>query len=247
MRNSLPMIAVAIVSMISTASVAQDSSPTGYGIGVSRRFAPPEAPHRHSSTVFEGVLRGQAALVTAAGEYMVDDAQAEILWQHAESMAYDNELKKTATALNRKKMLNDFRDYELQRRLQRKERSKQLWQEKYMELARTYRLNEYQMNWETGAIYWPALVSNPRYSVYRQRLEVLMQRVVQSGPSRYGYDSDEIARICRDFRNQLKEDAAVDHPATRQEYSDMQRFLLGLKYAPVLVESGESLPTLAMR
>lgn len=247
MRHSLPMLAVALVTLICPTSFAQESSPSGYGIAVSRRYSPAEAPHRHSSTFYEGALRGQAAWITAAGEYIVDDAQAEILWQHAESMHYENEMKKTATALTRKKMLNDFQDYERQRRMERKVRSKQLWQEKYQELARTYRLNEYQMNWETGSIYWPALVSSPRYAQHRERLDVLMHRVVRSGQSRYSYDSDEIARVCQDFRNQLKQDALADHPSMRQQYSDMQRFLLGLKYAPVLIESGEPLPTLAMR
>lgn len=247
MRNSLPMIAVVITTLASPSVLAQESSPTGYGIAVSRRFAPPEAAHRHSSTPYEGAMRGQAAWITAAGDYLVDDAQAEILWQHAESMHYENELKKTASALTRKKMLHDYRDYERQRRFQRKERSKQLWEEKYQELAHTYRLNEFQLNWETGAIYWPALVSSPRYADYRERLDILMCRLVNDGETRYGFESDEIARVCNDFRNQLKEDARVDHPSLRHEYNDMQRFLLGLKYAPVLLENGGHSPTLAMR
>lgn len=246
MRTSLPTLAVAIVTLISPTAFAQ-SNPNAYEIVASRRFSPPEAPHRHSSTVFEGVLRGEAAWITAAGDYAVDEAQAEILWQQAEALHYQNKLNKTATALTRKKMLNDFQDYELQRKLERKERSKQLWQQRYQELARTYRLNEYQLNWETGVIYWPALVSSPRYAIHRERLEELMHRVVVSGENHYGYDSNEIARICQDFRNQLKTDALADHPSMRQQYSDMQRFLLGLKYAPVLIESGEPLPTLAMR
>lgn len=248
MRTQLPLIAIAVVSLLSPLATAQHSDPSGgYGIAVSRRHSPPEAIHRHSSTPYEGALRGQAAWITAAGEYLVDDAQAEILWQHAESMHYDNELKKTASALTRKKMLNDFRDYERQRRFQRKQQSKQLWEEKYQELARTYRLNEYQFNWETGAIYWPALVSSPRYAQHRQRLDILLDRVVKYGQTQYGYESDEIAQVCQDFRNQLKADAAADHPSTRQQYSDMQRFLLGLKYAPVLIQSGGHTPTLAMR
>ena len=247
MRATLPLIALATVQLLSPIALAQQSNSRAYDINVSRRLAPPEARHRHSSTAYEGALRGQAAVISAAGDFMVDDAQAEILWQQAESLHYENELNKTATALARKKMLSDYRDYQRQRRRDRKARSKELWQEKYQELARTYRLNEFQFNWETGAIYWPALASTPKYAKHRQRLEVLLSRVAKQGQTRYGYESDEIARVCHDFRNLLKVAAADDHPSMRKEYSGMQRFLLGLKYAPVLIDNSGPLPTLAMR
>lgn len=248
MRLTLPAIAVVAVNLISPLAMGQESAPRGrYDIAVSRRYAPPEAIHRHSSTAYEGARRGEAAWITASGEYLQDEAQAAILWQHAEAMNYENELNKTASALTRKKMLNDFRDYEKQRRLDRKEESKQLWAEKYQELAVTYKLNEYQFNWETGAIYWPSLVASPRYSQHRVRLEVLMHRLVNYGPSRYGYEANEIAKVVSEFRKQLKDDFANDHPSMQQEYSDMQRFLVGLKYAPVLLQSGGNLQTVAMR
>lgn len=248
MRNSLPTLVVAFVSLLGPSAFAQESNPReSYHIGVSRRYAPPEAMHRHSSTAYEGARRGEAVWITAAGEFLNDEAQAALLWQNVETLHYQNELNKTATALTRKKMLNDFHDYERQRRSDRKELSKQLWEEKYLELAHTFRLNEYQLNWETGAIYWPALVASPRYAKHRERLEVLLDRVVRYGQPHSSFDSEEIAKVCQQFRNQLKKDFAQDHPSTRQNYSDMQRFLLGLKYAPVLIQSGETLPTLAMR
>jgi len=249
MHNSLPTLAIVAASLLlAPVAQAQESDPReSYGVAVSRRLAPPEAPHSHSSTFFEGVLRGEAALVTAAGDFLVDEAQSEILWQHAESLHYKNELQKTATALTRKKLLNDYRDYEHQRRLERKAISKQLWEEKYQELARTYRLNEYQFNWETGAIYWPSIAASPRYAEHRARLDELMARVIRYGDSGYGFDNEEIIKVCQRFRTQLREDFAQAHPSTRQEYSDMQRFLLGLKYAPVLLQNGDSPETLAMR
>lgn len=248
MKATLPAVAVIATSLLSPLAVAQESAPrSGFGIVTSRRVAPPEAIHRHSSTAYEGARRGEAAWIAAAGDYLQDEAQAAILWQQVESMHYENELNKTASALTRKKMLSDYRDYERQRRLERKEQSKQLWAAKYEELARTYKLNEYQLNWETGAIYWPSLVASPRYATHRERLDVLMHRLVNYGQSRYGYEADEIARVVGEFRQQLKDDFANDHPATQQEYSDMQRFLLGLKYAPVLLQGDGQVQTFAMR
>jgi len=248
MRHSLPMFTLVAVSLLIPSAHGQESNPhENYGIAISRRYAPPEAIHRHSSTLYEGARRGEAAWITAAGEFLVDEAQAEILWQHVESLQYKNELQKTATALTRKKMLSDFRDNERQRRADRKEHAKELWQEKYQELARTYRLNEYQFNWETGAIYWPSLVASPRYAKHRERLDVLLDRVIRYGNTNYSFQSDEIVKVCEQFRSQLREDFAQDHPSTRGEYGDMQRFLLGLKYAPILLESVSASPALAMR
>ena len=248
MRYTLPLLAVLAISLLNPSAHGQESNPReSYGIAVSRRMAPPEAIHRHSSTFYEGARRGEAAWITAAGEYLVDEAQAEILWQHAESLHYKNEIHKTATALTRKKMLNDFRNYDRQRKLERKAASKQLWEEKYQELARTYRLNEYQFNWETGTIYWPTIVASPRYAKHRERLNVLLDRMIRYGDSDYALQSDEIVKVCAQFGHQLREDFAQDHPSTRQEYADMQRFLLGLKYAPVLLQNGNSSPALAMR
>jgi len=253
MRNSLPpfalvTVSLALVHLLSPLALSQESNPrANHETVTSRRYAPPEAIHRHSSTAYEGARRGEAAWITAAGEYLNDEAQAAILWQQVESLHYENELKKTASALTRKKMLNDFRDYERQRRFERKEQSKQLWQEKYQELARTYRLNEYQFNWETGAIYWPALVANPRYVRERERLEILLDRVVRYGESHSHYDRDEIVKVCNLFRNRLREDFSEVPPTARSEYAAMQRFLLGLKYAPLLLQ-GEAHPqALAMR
>lgn len=248
MSHKLPTLALLISCSLSPIALGQDSDPRlDSSIYTSRRLAPPEAIHSHSSTPYEGALRGQAAWITAAGEYLQDEAQAAIMWQHAKSLHFDNELKKTATALTRKKMLNDYKDYERARQFERQERSKQLWEVKYQELARTYRLDEFEFNWETGAIYWPSVLANRRYADYRQRLEVLLHRLVTFGESTYGYEHDEIVKVCEAFRNQLRDDFAGQHPSTRGEYADAQRFLVGLKYTPVLLKSDAELPNLAMR
>ena len=243
MRRSSTAFIVVLVSVLVSSfgfqATAQESNPRGsHDIFVSRRYAPPEAAHRHSSTAYEGARRGEAAWITAEGEFLNDEAQAAILWQNAETLHYQNKLNKTAAALTRKQMLDGYRDYKRQRRFDRKEQSKQLWQEKYQELARTYRLNEYQLNWKTGAIYWPASVASPRYAKHRQRLDILIDRIVRYDQSSNRFTSDEITKVCKQFRNQLKKELAAEDTSARQSYSEAQRFLLGLKYAPLLLQSG---------
>ena len=236
MRTTSLILAHLFVLMTSNAVLAQtlsyDRDPQ---VIVSRRVAPPEASHRHSSTAYEGALRGNAALVTAYGDYLQDYSQAAYTWEHVESMRYDNYLKKTATALARKQMLNDYRDYERQRKLNRREEAKQLSYEKNLEMAQKYRLDDFEFNWTTGAIYWPTVAASPRYAHHRQKLEVLMSRVVRYGGADSVRYQNEIVAACNAFRADLKEAAEQDHPSTHDQYVVMQRFLQGLKYAPVLM------------
>ena len=235
MRSTATTLALVLVLLASPVALAQsDSLRLAPRAPVSRRVAPPEASHSHSSTAYEGAQRGEAAWITAYGDYLLDQSQAAEVWEHVESKHYDNQLKKTATALARKRMLTEHRENERLLRGSRKEAARQLWQEKYLELATKYRLDENEFNWAAGRINWPALVAGPRYAQLRQKLDSLMYEGVRYGAVESPVFRDEIAKACMIFRNQLRKDAAQDHPSTRGEYLAVQRFLLGLKYAPYL-------------
>jgi len=241
MRTTSFVLASTIALLTSSAAFAQmSSSRLAPRVEVSRRVAPPEAAHRHSSTAYEGARRGEAAWIAAYGDYLVDEGQAAYIWEHVESMHYDNTIKKTVTALTRKRILADYREQERQLRRDRQEAAKQLWHEKYLDLAHSYRLDEFQFNWATGAIYWPATAASPRYATHRQRLARLMGQVVRYDAASSRIYRTQIVKACTAFRDQLLEDAAVDHPSTRNEYLAMQRFLLGIKYAPYLMTEGST-------
>ncbi len=234
MRSHTSALAVVLILATSQTVFAQVTSPRLEAY-VSRRVAPHESFHSHSSTAYEGARRGEASWISAYGDFLVDESKAALVWEHVESKHYDNTLKKTATALARKQMLEEYREYQRELKQGRREAGKQLMEKKYLDLAHTYRLDQFEFNWETGAIAWPSLVAGPRYAQHRKKIAWLMDRTVHYRMADDRFLRDEIARACQEFRDQLRQEAAEDHPSAQDEYLAMQRFLLGLKYSPYLM------------
>lgn len=198
------------------------------------RYTPNEAPHFNSSTLEEGVLRGTGVLITSYGDYLRNESLAAYNWQLTESLAYDNEMKRVATAFEIRRIKQAYRAQERQQRLNQKVQSKQLWEQTYLDLAKSYRLDEFEFNWNTGQINWPASLAGPRYVDHRNRLNLLMSRMVQYGGQVDEFLRDDIAEACKAFRDQLRKEDVKNNPETRTEYIAMQKFLLGLKYSPYL-------------
>lgn len=200
-----------------------------------RRLVPPEAPHYHSSTYYEGVLRGHGVWISAYGDYLVDESHAAYMWEHVYALRRENELRRTELAIARKQRLQEYRDWvRIQREAQR-EYAREVLEWRYFENARSYELDEFQFDLVTGQINWPVLVAGPRYAVYRQRIERLIGLVVRYDMAGDRAYRDKLAKACAEFRDCLRRDAAADHPDIRLEYLAMQRFLLGLKYSPYLM------------
>ncbi len=137
-------------------------------------------------------------------------------------------------------MISDYRLYEQQQRLEHKGISDQLWERKYLDLAYTYYLDEFEFNWQTGAIYWPSTVAGPRYALHRQRLSRLIDQAIRYGMADSQICRAEIKQACDIFRKQLTDDATKAGLSARDEYSTAKRFLLGLKYAPYLMSQAET-------
>jgi len=236
MRSPSLVLAPVIVLLACPVTLAQTSSARlTPQVSVDRRFAPPEASHRHSSTANEGNLRGRATVITAYGDYLLDESQAAYVWQHVKSMHYDNKLKKRVTGLAHKQILEEYRENKRQQKRAKNEARSREKYERDLELASTYRLSGYEFNWQTGAIYWPALVAGPRYAQHRKELAILISQAVRSGEADSRAYCRKITKACGAFRKQLLKNAAQDHTLTHGEYTAMQRYLQGLKYTPLLM------------
>ena len=148
-------------------------------------------------------------------------------------------LKKTATAIARKQLLADYRQYERDQKQARRELARQRQRQQDLENAQDYRLSNYEFNWTTGAIYWPTFVASPRYAAHRYELERLMYDVVHDGEYHEELFERRAAMLAEKFRDRLRSDYDADPkrnlPSVREDYLDTQRFLLGLKFAPTLI------------
>jgi hypothetical protein len=236
MRYTFATFAVIAVALLATAAVGEDTNPVAIGYHApSFPFSPPEAWHDHSSTALEGALRGEAVLTQAQGAKNLMDAQARIYNEEARSRYLDNRVKYTVSQFQIKEVKNAYRDLERQRSLERRYHGKQLEGERDQNLAESYRLTDYQINWNTGAIYWPAWVAGPRYAAQRHRIAVVVDQMYRYGLAGDKFYREELARACDSLRDQLGEEAKASKDLRVQEYLETQRFLVGLKYMPHLL------------
>ena len=237
MRYTFASLTVIAVALLTTIAVGIETSPqaTSYH-APTFPSSPPEAWHGHSSTAYEGALRGHAVLTRAWGEKHLLDAQANIANQHARMRSYDNDVKFTQSRFQIKEMKESYRDLQRQRSLERRYAGKQLHGERDQNLAETYRLTEYEFNWETGEIHWPAWIASPRYAAHRHRIAILVDQMIRYDLAQDKFYREELARACDSLRDQLRADAKQNNQLRSPEYQGTQRFLVGLKYTPQLLD-----------
>lgn len=255
MRNTLPLLAVAVATLLPANSFAETSQWIARDPQASFAFSPPEAPHRHSSTYQEGVLRGQAALTRAQGDFNLLDAQAEILREQAYAMRLDNFVNLGKTHFERKKMISDYNHEERVDRIVRSEELYQVrqWKESRQELreALEYPLSQNEVDFRTGTVYWPALVAGPRYANYRVELNQLLANMMRNGSPSTSADRQRLTQLCQEFRRQLRADLAAhmskDLPSVQAEYDAVERLIKGLRYAPVVMAQVAPVDTFSMR
>lgn len=239
MRYTFATFAVIAVALLATAAVGEETRPMEVGYQAPMfPFSPPEAWHDHSSTAYEGALRGTAVLTRAQGEKNLLDAQSNLVNQQARSLSYDNNVKFTYSQIQIKEMKQSYRDHLRQRSLERRYAGKQLHGARDQNLAETYRLTEYEFDWDSGEIHWPAWLASPRYAAQRHRVAILVDQMYRYDLARDKFYREELARACDSLRDQLREEASQNNELRLEEYQDTQRFLVGLKYMPHLLDPG---------
>jgi hypothetical protein len=216
-------------------------------------LSPPEAAHFHSSTYQEGVLRGMAVLTRAEGDRNLLDAQAGILWEQVYAMRIRNFLYKGQAHYEWKEMMADSRHRARINDMLRTEelhRAKQLVESRReLEKALEYPLSEFDIDFRTGTIYWPAIVAGPRYARYRVELNDLMADIMRNGSFTSPSSRDRLIELCHNFRRQLQADLNADLgrdlAVVQAQYDAVQRLIKGLRYTPVVMAQA-SIDTFSM-
>ena len=187
----------------------------------------------HSSTLQEGIRRGQAALIEATGRYNYDTSAAAINWQEAYEMSLDNDRKKTETYFEKRQLNDSYRAAELSR-LPTRELVGRISQNKLPE-----RLDVQEFNVETGEINWPDTLMKPQYREIRAEIEALFaaRTAENSGVGSQSYR--EIREAYRALRDELSREA---RQLSSDEYTISRNFVDGLHYeARFTVEPGTAL------
>ena len=239
-----PSVALVAMIVVSSAAAQETSAWIGRSPAASSALAPPEAPHRHSSTYQEGVQRGRAALERAWGDRALLEAQSAILFEQARAMQMDNHLKMTSSYIVRQQMLDDFRHQERIDRITRTQQLRQLKEIDKLRKALDYALTEFDVDFQTGTVYWPALVAGPRYAEYRRELDHVIADILSRGTITDA-NREKLVSLCNQFRHQLHHER-LDDPhgeveSVQAEYAAADRLLKGLRYTPVVIHSNANL------
>lgn len=127
----------------------------------------------HSSTAAEGYLQGMSSVINAQGQANLNNSMAARNMQEAYNRALDNRVKQVETYRWR-------RDTALER--QREELSARRQQsEARLAKRRLTDLTPSEFDPASGVVNWPALLREPAYDEYRQRLDDLMAKRAQYG------------------------------------------------------------------
>jgi hypothetical protein len=211
-RHTLIAVAVAL----SLASTGRTQSTGGYPI-------PAQGPGStaFASTPEEGALRGVADLGRAIGEQNYNSASAGLIGQDARTAAIENDYLAVRNWYKKKELHNMYASarrypYPTTESLIRfsKERAPD-------------RIATHQVNMELGAIYWPALLEEPRFRQERERLEALYEQRSHGSRGVGGRVYREVQLAADEMREELQEALPEVDPA---EYMVAKKFIDSLAY-----------------
>ncbi|HZZ29087.1 MAG TPA: hypothetical protein VFE46_13900 [Pirellulales bacterium] len=174
-----------------------------------------------ASTVGQSYAMGMADLVRAAGDRNLNNSQASINYEQADSMDLDNQMKGEQTYFEMRKMNRSYRKAEESPGLT----SEDSW--RYAQMFSPKRLTSTQLDPVTGKIYWPMFFQDPRYTKYCDELNNLfVQREASHGG--IGYQSYlEIQKITDTLKAELQKNINLYQP---NDYISMKNFVESLAY-----------------
>lgn len=193
--------------------------------------ATPRTPfNHHTSTLAEGVLRGQAAVIESVGVRHVLDAQARILNEEARSRHYKNRVINTETFLaERQAKEEDWRERRL-RRWEWLERARDHRAEREMTVLReAYHVPSTQLDRMTGEITWPAPLTHPMFAELRTNVQTVVADAANPDPEYAALAAASVADAVEELRDAFR--VYRDHLGVGlHDYFDSQSFLVGLKF-----------------
>lgn len=145
----------------------------------------------HSSTAAEGYLQGMSSVINAQGQANLNNSMAARNMQEAYNRALDNRVKQVETYRWRRDTALERQRQELSARRQESEAR--------LSKRRLTDLTPNEFDPASGAVNWPALLREPAYDEYRERLDELMAKRAQYGALSMQEYTDAVTTI-KDWR-----------------------------------------------
>ena len=170
----------------------------------------------HASTYQEGVMRGQAAVVSAAAELNYLNSMAAINFQEAQRRAIENNVAYAKAYIERKEMRDEYWERYRPKPFVGEAR------QKVIEYYRPKKLSATQFNAEAGTITWPHILRQPQYAPVRNEIDAIFaNRTFESSGN--GSDSQlQIKKLIKTFAALVRENL---HSMSAEQYIEVQSFL----------------------
>ncbi len=123
----------------------------------------------HSSTIAEGALRGQASVMSAAGELAYLDSLASINYQEAYRRAIDNSVAYTKAYYEKRELRAEFYEKYGRKPFVGEARKK------VVEFYQPKKLTADQFNAETGQLTWPHILRQSQYAPIKVEIDSLFE------------------------------------------------------------------------
>jgi len=175
----------------------------------------------HASTAAESFLRGQAAKISALGQYNLDTSQALIHLEQAKSLNYDNHLKKIDTHFSARQKNREYRAAE------RGPRVTAELAERYSRARAPRRAHSYEVEPVFGSITWPALLQQRRFAEQREQVENLFENRDRVSSGVGSSVQQQVDALVSEMESALKD---IVHDVRPTEYVAAKRFLRNLAY-----------------
>jgi len=185
-------------------------------------------PSYHASTAGEGYARGMADVVRSRGEANVMNSQAVMNMTAADRTAIDNDLARTQTYFEIRRIRDQEAAAKKQERhelAKKRDANRSTWM-RQTQSTRPRRLDVNELNPVTGALTWPRLLQGPDYSQDREALDRAFASRAATGGLSYE-DQQRVAGVADDLSALLKS-RIRDLPP--RDYLNSHAFLTNLVY-----------------
>jgi hypothetical protein len=175
----------------------------------------------HSSTLTEGYLRGQAAVVGASGEFNYLSSLAAINQQEAFRRAIENQHSYVKTYIQLKEMRREYWD-----KYGPKPPSPEA-RKRINEARLPDRLSDSQFDRNTGKLFWPHILRQSSYDGMRERVEDLFAARTPETSGDGSSNEREIYQVVDAMKQLLKTNI---EKVTPQQYVNASSFLTSVAY-----------------
>jgi hypothetical protein len=170
----------------------------------------------HSSTIAEGAMRGQASVMSAAGELAYLDSLASINYQEAYRRAIDNSVAYTKAYYEKRELRAEFHEKYSRKPFVGEARKK------VVEFYQPKKLTADQFNAQTGQLTWPHILRQSQYAPIKVEIDTLFETRNFENSGNGSVTQLKLSQLIRSLAALLREN--IDSMSAEQ-YINAQEYL----------------------